>query len=1023
MLPMLPMRISINGIDIDTEETPVGVNQGLWEQWSNAFNEGLAKRAIGGSVPEFRFSKLVRSHIWTAQYVSSNGCRLELRLSENEAVWYVFAKAPPRQGPLRDALTRPVARMFVQRSGNEGNSFSFLRGEWEVCLPTGISVEVTIEGKGARVGSWQTMLGLKSDVGAQQRFEKLSVSLDDGAPSSLKSSVEGTYQLLPNCGTAAGSLHKRIASSGSPSSDMYFFLDSGRCTLPSEDGFVFSQFKHRTSYGEHRPVELLVDPSFSINVQPLKEGNEDVDIFRKVKATIPGKWIKIEDAKAETTTIETPSLLSVPATQLNVKLTTDGWKKCPEVLTVSVPMQKGDALVEQCHNALAYVATADEKKNTWIDVNVQKSGKTFDALAFAAARLPIPAQTHLWTSLDATDISINQDDGDYTVCKKCAPPKPSIRWTVVTNGNKKQYLPQEDGREAAAYERAIKTRPSPFNIQLKLSASRSGSENVVVDARIGINAVALAQSALGLFPRESYGRKSILNDSSPNGESTINSDCIFEWRVQPHVEDTSYSAGRFPKLILSSNKKDKAAAQPPNFKKYPLRPEQLRSLSWMLSQEATDYPFYEEEVEEGILPKLGWRAEGRVRRPVMVRGGLIADEVGYGKTAITLGLIDAGRAVNGDDHAVPKEYQRGFFATKASLVVIPSHLAGQWPNEIKKFLGNSKRIVAIKSMADFNKVSVSDIQQADIVLVNFSVLSSEKYFERLARLAGVNSKSFPTGTAKAADGLFNTVYKESTSKLEDRVQQLKDDASSVYDSIEDDALVHKQEEENAEAGVRRDGKKAVYATISEEQTKGGHTNAINMSGEEDGSSCRKKKSSQKTKEKSDGKKPGAKDLDPWDLSKSQVQNDVGKMKCPPLELFHWQRLVLDEFHYILEKNNRSRVCAMMLGLKARNRWCLSGTPPHANFNDVQGLSALLGVHLGKSEPLPGETASNLQDGQSSFDAFSSLMEVKSMQWHERRHEVAQGFLDRFLRQNRAEIDEIQWEDNSVSAFLSSILYL
>jgi len=314
-------------------------------------------------------------------------------------------------------------------------------------------------------------------------------------------------------------------------------------------------------------------------------------------------------------------------------------------------------------------------------------------------------------------------------------------------------------------------------------------------------------------------------------------------------------------------------------------------------------------------------------------------------------------------------------------------------------------------MADFNKVSVSEIQQADIVLVNFSVLSSEKYFERLARLAGVNSKSFPTGTAKAADGLFNTVYKESTSKLESRVQQLKDDASSAYASIEEDALARKREEENAEAGVRRDGKKTVYNTVSEEQTK-------NPSESEGDGSSSEKKENQKSKKNVDEKKLSAKDLDPWDLSKSHVKNDVGKMKCPPLELFHWERLVLDEFHYILEKNNRSRVCAMMLGLKARSRWCLSGTPPHANFNDVQGLSALLGVHLGKNEPLPGEAASNLQEGQSSFDAFSSLMEVKSMQWHERRHEVAQGFLDRFLRQNRAEIDEIKWEDNSVSVYFT-----
>lgn len=67
---------------------------------------------------------------------------------------------------------------------------------------------------------------------------------------------------------------------------------------------------------------------------------------------------------------------------------------------------------------------------------------------------------------------------------------------------------------------------------------------------------------------------------------------------------------------------------------------------------------------------------------------------------------------------------------------------------------------------------------------------------------------------------------------------------------------------------------------------------------------------------------------------------------------------------------------------------------------------MLGVYLGKDEPLPGELAAKKSEGKTSLEAFSALLEVKSMQWHERRHGVAQGFLDRFVRQNIAEIDEI-----------------
>jgi hypothetical protein len=47
----------------------------------------------------------------------------------------------------------------------------------------------------------------------------------------------------------------------------------------------------------------------------------------------------------------------------------------------------------------------------------------------------------------------------------------------------------------------------------------------------------------------------------------------------------------------------------------------------MLHQEAATEPYFEEEVEEAVLPSLNWRAEGRARRPVLVRGGILADEV------------------------------------------------------------------------------------------------------------------------------------------------------------------------------------------------------------------------------------------------------------------------------------------------------------------------------------------------------------------------------------------------------------
>lgn len=48
-----------------------------------------------------------------------------------------------------------------------------------------------------------------------------------------------------------------------------------------------------------------------------------------------------------------------------------------------------------------------------------------------------------------------------------------------------------------------------------------------------------------------------------------------------------------------------------------------------------------------------------------------------------------------------------------------------------------------------------------------------------------------------------------------------------------------------------------------------------------------------------------------------------------------------------------------------------------------------------------------------LESLSHYLESRSMQWHERRHSLAQEFLDRFVRQNIAEIDEIPYEEHVV----------
>ena len=178
----------------------------------------------------------------------------------------------------------------------------------------------------------------------------------------------------------------------------------------------------------------------------------------------------------------------------------------------------------------------------------------------------------------------------------------------------------------------------------------------------------------------------------------------------------------------------------------------------------------EEEISEAILEPLGWRAEGRAQQPVRVRGGVLADEVGYGKTAITLGLIDSTRK------SVKKEVANanaagdmpGKIRVSATLVVVPGHLTKQWASEVQKFVGaNTLKVVLLQSVAHLNSLKIEDVQEADIVIVASSLFKGINYLDNLEAFAA-------GGSLPKTDGrYFNTRLDESLRCLHGQVDRLR----------------------------------------------------------------------------------------------------------------------------------------------------------------------------------------------------------------------------------------------------------
>jgi hypothetical protein len=126
----------------------------------------------------------------------------------------------------------------------------------------------------------------------------------------------------------------------------------------------------------------------------------------------------------------------------------------------------------------------------------------------------------------------------------------------------------------------------------------------------------------------------------------------------------------------------------------------------------------------------------------------LADDVGYGKTAITLAMIDC------TSKSVEREFEKrqnkpipGRIASKATLIIVPGHLNGQWNSEVSKFLKKgSLDVVAVQNVTDLNKVTVEDIQDADIVLLSSSIFTSTAYLENLQAFAG--GRDLPTSDGR-----------------------------------------------------------------------------------------------------------------------------------------------------------------------------------------------------------------------------------------------------------------------------------
>ncbi|KAJ5823911.1 C-5 cytosine methyltransferase [Penicillium robsamsonii] len=989
MKGLVPMKLMLSGLsELDFETfKTLYPTDNLPQFWSDFI---LCVKAAVHDV--FRFFEIKRGRKWRVVYDGMHSS-LFLDIGPDSIKWLLYAKAPKSastRSVIREVLAKPIARMSP-------TSGSFVEGTWEVCSPVSTPFSLQISGQGDQVRSFQSECGLKDARFVDGKvWDSLFVEGSDQDISVLDLDVRGIYQFLPDCGTALGTLYKKEATAHAP--PLFLFLDPAKTGPPDEDACVFAIDHSRLAgYDVRITIAELSSTWRSWNVTP---DSQDVKAFCR-------RWAGAPAAQ----------LTYCPAEQITLRTLQQG-------IQVSIENQ-------HCHNAcitlISLSATTailnlPDANSNWQAWNPEVSMRELKGLAWLFPKIASWSDFEDWNEI----IRPGYSDPNHPIngnCNTCNPPTPSILWG---RDNKDRIIPYEDPQDATVYERAIKNRPSPFLVFRRIN------EHGDAELRFTLNVQALTHQAHGKLV------------GTASRETVIS-----HWRLLPHAYDMGHKAhGRF---TLKNNDNDSPSPQPPNFK-FQLRDEQLRSLSWMILQEDKDMePFMEEEVEESILPLMPWRAEVKATMPKVVRGGVLADEVGYGKTAIVLGLIDT-QYIN--DCKFPVE-DNGLIATNATLIIVPNNVFKQWVSETKKFLEGKYKVLAISSIS---KITIREVQNADVVVLSWSILANDAYYSRLQQFTGT-----PQAPAKSSGGTgrnFDSWFYDARASLQESVdilktkgpeamlQELEARRRRVQETQADFTYVPSRrlrgqafadanggcDESNAGAEEDLDSRSdsgfedfdasdtrhSIGTSSSAGQRKRRHSDK-KISVEGSRGKRRKRPSMDLAEVSDDKKKREAKsivvkdDRKDFDIKKTANQ-DWRTVKAAFIHAFSFNRLVIDEYTYAGEEKQAS-----LLSLQARSKWIISGTPGLDEFADIKSIARYLGLHLGVDDdgdcdkPTQNSRLRNIRKNHTAVEAFQYYQAPHSNAWYQDRREHAQRFLDRFARQNIARITHIPSTENLVIA--------
>jgi hypothetical protein len=247
---------------------------------------------------------------------------------------------------------------------------------------------------------------------------------------------------------------------------------------------------------------------------------------------------------------------------------------------------------------------------------------------------------------------------DLGRCEVNVPTRPPEIWQQRGNndGYERVYDPQ---RSDEYYSKLVK-RPKPWTVAVK---------EVDGSLIVRCNPIIAAHRARALLPGDS------------------NDDIEVAYQVAEYSSMAEPNTEKFK--IPNSDAYAPVTFDEDNGLLLPLYPRQAKAVTRMIDIEKGRVEFNEEERSEHTLPGVDWCLIAKASRKTTLRGGVLGDAIGSGKTVIVIGLI-LKQIQKARANSNPKSGR-----SSATLIVVPPGLVNQWLDEVKVSLGEALRSEAI----------------------------------------------------------------------------------------------------------------------------------------------------------------------------------------------------------------------------------------------------------------------------------------------------------------------------------------